>query len=681
MDAMKNCKLDKTLAIIPNPPDTSIDSAVFEAVQNLASANAQVGTPPNFSSVPFNNVDLSATVGGTGGAALNAPSYSPPSVPTPSYSIPSLSGAAYNAVAGAISYAFSAPTINGSLHGNPEDAQGTLNNAPASPPVDYPEADLLELFDWVKPAGPSRPTMDVEEYPEWMPIRRYEFEPLGLEQLGFDYSDLVYEPPDIAEMERRAELVYEDDLGLRERIRNIIEQSDDEVTQWLRRTTQENFMRVALRGRKEKASKEIEQAFEAAAARNISLPYGGLDAVADEIAQAELDEKYVSIQEVRNEVYEAATNAMVTSMQRALQIERNHFQLFMRYARQNLEVYKLNLQLATTAYESVLGIFSGLVQVINTEVDSYNQYISAVQAQNSALGEQASLTQAQVQSFLAKVQAYSTRIDVKRAATEVVATDVQLQTMDIEAYAERLKADLANIQIIEQNIDAFRKAIKVHSDNFKWYESVMSAYEAWISAKASAIDVNKEKVQGYSRLWSAEDRRISAYSDYVSQSISQLEAELQAYNKAVSAQREYFSGISQAASSTMQAMNAYASSVREVNSGIRDYNAADVAFQAAQNSQQIADAKIELAQQSIEAEASAQTTRLEAARAAAQVVAAGSLAQAGATMFQVSYAARGSTSENVSGQDVGVRQSNFQTSKAWRRACRSSYNYSENAPE
>jgi len=522
--------------------------------------------------------------------------------------------------------------------------------------------------------------MTVEDYPDWQPIRLREFTPLDLSLLEFDYSDLVYEPPDVQEMERRTELRYDDDMDLRGRIKQILLGADDEVTQWLLRTTQENFMAVALRGRREKVSKEIEQAFETAAARNISLPYGGLDAVAAELAEAELDEKYAAIQEVRNEAYEAATNAVITSMQRALQIESNHFQLFMRYARQSLQVYKLNLQLATTAYEAVLGIFDKIVQVLNTEVEAYNQYVSAMMAQNSALGDRASLTQAQVQSFLAKVQAYSTRIDVKRAATEVVATDVKLQTMDVEAYAARLQADLANVQIVEQNIDAFRKAIKAHSDHFKWYDSAMSAYEAWIAAKTSEIDINKEKIQGYSRLWSAEDRRISAYSDYVSQSISQMEAELQAYNKAVSAQREYFSGISQAANSTMQAVNAYASGIREVNSGIRDYNSANVSYQAAQYSQEVAQAKIELAQQSIDAEASAQTTRLEAAQAAAKVVAAGALAQAASTMFQVSVSARGSVSENVSGQDAGSRFVSTQTSRAWRRACRKSYNYSENAP-
>jgi len=679
-DAKKNCM--QILSVSLNPPNTSMSSGVFDAVSGMLDASTQADTVPDFVDVQFNNVDLQVDIAGAGSSALQEPTFSRSTAPRPpNVAPPSLTRATYEAFQSLIAYAHTSPVIQDIVYPEYVEAVGTLNSRPADPPLDYPQADLLGTYDWAKPAEPAKPDMYVEDYPDWQPIRRRDFQPLDLSLLEFDYSDLVYEPPDVREMEQRTELRYDDDLDLRERIKQILLGTDEEVNQWLLRTTQESFMAVALRGRREKVSKEIEQAFEAAAARNISLPYGGLDAIAAEIAEAELDEKYVAIQEVRGEVYEAATNAVITSMQRALQIENNHFQLFMRYARQNLQVYKLNLQLATTAYEAVLGIFDKIVQALNTEVEAYNQYVSAMMAQNSALGDQASLTQAQVQSFLAKVQAYSTRIDVKRAATEVVSTDVRLQTMDVQAYGARLQADLANVQIVEQNIDAFRKAIKAHSDSFKWYDEAMGAYESWLSAKTSAIDVNESKVQAYSKLWSSEDRRISAFSDYVSQSISQMEAEIQRYKEAVRTQREFLSGISQAANSTMQAINAYESAVRDEQGYVRDYNSASISFQAGQYSQSISEAKKELAQQSIDAESEAQFARLEAAKAAATLVTAGALAQAANTIMQVSVGARGSASENVSGQDSGVLSTSVQNSKSWRKACRKSYNYSENAPE
>jgi hypothetical protein len=580
---------------------------------------------------------------------------------------------------GGINHVFVAGALSDISYPTTIDADGTLDSSAPVPPLKHPEAELVEVDDWDAPEPPELPEMDVEEDPEWVPIERRDFEPVALSLAELDL-EFEYEPPEIEPLAGAEEIKYEDDEDLRDRIKAILRQQDQEVTKWRSVVTQEVLLSVALRGRKEKVSKEIERAFEGAAARNISLPYGGLDAAVDELSQAELDERYTAIQTVRNEVYEASTNVMVSAVQRALQIERNHFQLFLRYARQELQIYKLNLQLATTAYESVVQIYEKLVQLYNMDVEAYNQYMSAQQAQNEAYGQQASLTQAETQSFLARVQAYSSRISVKRAATEAVSVSTKLKATPVQAYAAQLKADVANLDIVEQNISAFRTAIKAHGDSTKWYDDALGAYEAWVTAKSSAIDVNAASVQAYSKLWGAEEKRMSAYSDYVSQSMSHAESALNAYKAAVSTQREYFSGLSQAASSTMRAIKAYEGAVRDAQAAVREGNSAQISYQAAMDTVAITEAKKELAQQSINAEAYAQSARLRAAKAAASMVAAGALAQAGSTMVQSSVSTRGTASESVSGQHSDSYVSSMDKSTSWRSACRETTRYSQNAP-
>jgi Pyruvate/2-oxoacid:ferredoxin oxidoreductase gamma subunit len=640
-----------------------------------------IDTQPSFADPDLKSVDLNVDIENSGAGSLSRPVNSLPPMPdhisTPP---PSLSEASYEALNSIIQYNFNAPLIQNIPYGEYTEAVGVIDSAASVPPLDYPTADLEVPQDWENPGLVPKPELSVKPDPAWRDITFLEYAPVDFDLLELDMSELVYTPPDVREMDWREELVYDDDEEFRERLKSIMLKEDGEPRSWLLKTTADKMLELKLRDLRRETSKAINALFEDAAARNFSLPLGRVDAAAEELAEAENMNMYKAIQEIREEVYQAANEVFFTAVQQSFTIERQHFQLFLRYVRQNLQVYRLNLQVAEAAYKALAQIYQNVVQAINLEVEVYNTYIATQQAQNTAIGQQDTLLQAQTASFLARVQTYNARADVKRAAADVEGTDIKQRTLEIKAYGERLKIEIANISIIEQNLDAFRSAIKAHGDYFSWYEDALSAYESWLSAKSSASAFNESKVQAYSKLWGAEERRIGAFSDYVNGSISVMDEEIRRFREASRTQREYLGHVRDVASSSLDYLSAFTSAAREQQSYYRDFTSADISHQAATYSLGVAQAKVEMAQQAIDNEATAQYTRIDAAKQAATLAAAGALAQASSTIMQMSVGARGGVSESVQGQDSGGMATNVNRSKTWSKSCQSSYNYSQKAP-
>ena len=681
MSADDNCGLNNVLSTSISPPDTSLDSEIFGLVAGLMDINTTVDAQPDFSDPDFTTVNLDVDIAGSGAGSLSKPSDRAPGMPGHTRPlVPSLTGATYEAINSLIQYNFESPLVQNIPYGDYTEAVGVLDSAASPPPQNYPTADLETPEDWDNPGLVPKPDFPLKDEPNWRDITYLEYAPINFDLLELDMSDLEYEEPDIEEMNWREELVYGDDEEFRERLKSIMLKEEGEPKSWLSKTTADKMMELKLRDLRRETSKAINNLFEDAAARNFSLPHGKVDVASEELSEAEAQSMYKAIQEVREEVYQAANEVFFTAVQQSFTIERQHFQLFLRYIRQNLQVYKLNLQLAEAAYKSLIQIYQGVVQAINLEVEAYNTYISTQQAQNTALSQQNGVLQAQTASFLARVQAYGSRISVKNAAADAIGTDVKQRTLPIKAYGERLKIDIANISIIEQNLNAFRSAIRANGEYFNWYEDALSAYEAWLSAKSSASSFNEDKIKAYSKLWSAEEKRIGAFSDYVNSSTSVMDDEIRRFREAIRVQREYIGHVRDAASGSVQYMQAFASAARDQQAYHRDFTGADIAYQAAQYSLDISQAKKEMAQQAINAEANAQYTRIDAAKQAASLVAAGALAQASSTIMQMSIGARGSASESVQGQDAGSKTDAIQQSRAWSKACQSTYTFTQKAP-
>lgn len=648
--------------------DLAPDSAIFNAVEGLINLDAAVNNfdlkKPN-----FKNINLGAVVQNEADAELEAlPAFNPGKAPLARFDLPSLSGASYRALMSVIDFTHSSPVVPQIQYQEGEDGLPIPKLTISPPPLDYPQEALLDL-----PAAPNvqpvaAPELQIGEKPELKRIQRIDYDlkpidPLDLSDLGIDYT-----PPDISELEWRDEIKYETDADLRKKLEELM-QGQDEVGRWLSGLVQERLYASNIRPLSLKTKQEIDAIFADAAARGISMPTGEVEAKVEQVAKRELEESYKQAIAVRDEVYQASINAVTEAVQRSIAVERYHFKLYVRYVRQNLEVYKLNLQLATKAYNALVEVFNTLLRIVTTKVDAYNLFVAAVVAQSQALGDQARLSQAEVDTYRARVDMFRADVRVLNAVADVQQIDAKQQTLPLEEYEATLRGTLANLEIVKQNVAAYREAVNAYADATNWYQGALQAYEASIDASASKVAVGQANFDAYRQLWGAEKDRISAYEKYVSESLSLHRAELERYREAVGSQRRYLSALNQVVEASASAIASYATVARAQQSYVSDYNNASIGYTAAQDSTNISIALTEMAQQGIDAEAVAAEAKLDAAKRSVDLRAAGALSQVASTIFQVNLSASGSAAERVSGQDSGSTRIGLRQSKSWSKQC------------
>lgn len=645
-------------------------SPIFTAVRNMVNVDTDGVSgidisPPDFSKLKFN-----VPVSNRAKAELQDPGlYSRNPIPTGEFTEPSLESVAYNAVSSAINYVFNSPTLTDIGYLSGLDHKPLPEDVPEPPPLNYPQSGLLPIPP--EPTGLTTEAPDIVDTsgkPDLTPIDFEAYEFSGLEPLEFTGDLPVYESPDVSEMPWQEEIKYEDDAALRAKIERLME-GDDEAGQWVQGVVQNLLYEDAIRRLDFKTKRQTDEVLTSAAARNFSLPAGPFEEAIAAISEDELNEAFEQGQSVRDEVFDAAINAVTSAISNSMQIERYHFALYVRYVRQNLSVYQNNVALATDAYNTLARIVADARQFVRARVDAYNQYVSGIEAENRAAASQVEFSQAELDTYQARVGMYRADVGLQRKQAQINQYDVRQQGFVFDTYASQLRGTLANLQIVDQNVGAFRAAIQAHDQYSKWYEEALSAWESAVTAEASKADVNSSKFAAYRQLWSGEQTRMSSYEDYVRASTSQFESELRNFRSAAQTQQGYLSSVNDSLRSSLQAISSFSGAAERSQQHLGDYNAAKTGYTAASNDVDIADSVVDMTQDAITAEAETQYAKLEAAEESSRLDAAGALAQTASSIFGVNISARGDSSERISGRSSGGRRHSVQDRKSFDKSC------------
>ena len=646
--------------------DPASRSGVYNFVKGKAglsgaSTDVVLITPPD-----FYGLDV-PTASSASGASIQGPQGEPPVAPEGEFTPPSLTGVTYTAAQSLINFAFQAPMIGPVSYLDGLDQLPLPSSIPEPPPLNYPQQGLERI-----PNGPGDLTVEptefeLDDWPELVRLQRIDFEPTEMDQL--DLSDFFedYEPPDVDVLDWQDELIYEQDEALIEKVSHLL-QGNDEIVGWLS-TAQEKLYLADTRQLPKQTKQRIDQIMEDAAGKNFSLPHGPAEALVLNQASDELEERFRVTQKIRDEVYEASMNALTAAISRAIAIEQYHFKLHMRYLQQNLRVYRLNLEMATLALNTMIEVYSKLEARVALQVDAYNLYVRTVMENNQSLIAQFQFDEAAIARYRAQVEMYSADVGLTQKSAQVAATDVRQQAFVFTEYNSKLRGTMANLQIVEQNLNAFREAVRAHSNQTQWYDAALTAYETSIDTTASKIAVDGTKFDVYRQLWGAEGDRVSAYNQYLDASMSAFNANMQDYREAVSAQRDYIGTVVQSLGVGAEAAGAYSQAAQAMAGFQRAYNSATVSEASANAALNLSDGVTNMVNQALRAEAQAHEAKLDAASEAAKVTAAGALAQAGAAIFQVSASATAGASHRVSGRDSGGNRFSASDRKSFSKVC------------
>ena len=458
------------------------------------------------------------------------------------------------------------------------------------------------------------------------------------------------------------------DTTLRKKIGSLL-QGHDELSNWVNALTQQKLYTSDIRRLALTTKRQIDDVFTRVAANNFALPTGVVDAEVMRIADDELETKYTTAKEVQNEVYEATMQMLTEAIAQSIQIERYHFAVYVRFVREYIETYKINLAIAQAAYNMVVNAYNSAQEFIRIEVDAYNEFIRTQMDQNRAVDMQVDLYEAKVDRFKEELGMIETDVETVRKALEVQDAHVYQQLYDTKVYQVTLRGELTNLQIVKQNIDAFRMALENYSRATEWHADAISSFEAAIQAESSKLSVDEANIRAYKELWSGERTRMSAYRSYIGDTFSVADAELARYRAAASAQRGYLSNISQALADSTSVIEAYRGVQNQKATTLRGYNAAYTGFTEGHDRANMVDAQLSMLQQSLDAAARVEEQRIKASAQSVRVRAAGALAQAASSIHQVSLSATGTATESVDGQDSGGVNATGGSRRSWAHDC------------
>lgn len=584
---------------------------------------------------------------------------------------PNFESALYSAVESVFAYAYNTPVVPNLEYGEGLAHLTPLAAQPSPPPVDYPVEDFISLPPEPDITAGDLPGISLGERPSLeRPLRR-EYVPVELEPFEIDASDLDdFELPDVEGMGWPERVEYDGDEMFRNKVKEFLN-GDGAISEWINGVVQSTLTQADTPRLRREASQKLEQVFREAAARNLPLASGAVDAQAIEIMDAELDTTFDAAHKVQNEVYEATMNTIVTAVSSSIQIERYHFRLYLGYVKRHLQAYKLNSLLAQTIYNVLAELYNNMRTVVLEEIDAYSQYLSTQDRQIQTQALEIDTIKARSDTLISEVGLFSTDANTLNLIAKERQLGVQQQLFPVEEYEIMLQGAAANLDVVRTNVAAFKQAVQNYAQSGDFYSEQIAGYEAAIGAESSKVAVDEANIRNYIRLWDAERERVSGYEQYVRQVMSPFEAEVGRFRESVSREQQYLSAVAQAMTQSLSKADVYSGVVRQQGRVYEAFNSAGVQFAAGHDRADISQANLDMLQQALIASGQVAQARVDAATSGIYARAGGALAQAASSIYSVSLSSMGTASISADGSESYSDSSSTSNRVTFSRSCES----------
>lgn len=443
----------------------------------------------------------------------------------------------------------------------------------------------------------------------------------------------------------------------------------DEIVHWVESTTQSKLYDSDIRKLKYNTKQQAGKVLYDTAGKNFSLPHGPAEELLLTVYRDELENSYEIAQRIRDEVYEAAMTTLLDAVTQSVASEQRFFSDYITYVRQNVRVYEMNLALAKAGYDAANQIYSRYSSALDAQRSMYEGYLQIIREDNKSAVSFLTFEDSFVRRHMMRSRLARSKIELEHINDPLELLKVRRKIPAIQARIDELRAKSANLQLIKMMLDGYKQAIEAHSRYVLFFDNMLKAYQSSVDVGKGIVSLAKDKIAAYKRLWSVEERRLGHYTDYLRTTLKSFDIAVEDYRDAVSAQRKSLAKTLSMAREIGKAKSAQDSAQRSVIGLADAYNSTQISYKSALNSVGLADADATLAQDIVEAEAAAIYSRLDAAQQAATVTAAGALAQAASTIFQVGLSATGSANHRVSGRDTGRMQASVTDRKNFSKVC------------
>lgn len=642
----------------PIPSNSAVASSVSATVKSY---NYQI---QSFAPT-MPNVSFGAVVGGSGFGGISDGVR--PDMADPAYhgTQPDLLEAFYQAATDAVNFAFQPPVVPQVGYSSGKGHLQLPDVTPSPAPVVYPQEAIPDLPPEPIYTIETAPSITIDAAPDLQAIQILDYNPTHLEPFELTAVDLG-DWPDVDDVDYLGYVEFDEDADFRERLKELM-RGDGVLRDWV--LTLPVMQEADTRTVRIESKKEADKAFVEAAARNFPLAAGFVDAVVIEVEEKALEKRFEAATKGYSEVAEDALKVVATAISMAARVEKYHIANYLSYIHRNVKLYRINTAIAQAGYNALVEIYNMAAQITSMEVEEFNRYVQAIQEQNRAAAGRADLMGAQVENFGSRIGMFEAQVGVLRSAARVLSVDGESRLLPLTEYTALIQGKVAQLGVVKENIKSYMQAVDNYSKAGRWLDDVVGAYEAAVQAESSKVGVTEANIRAFREMLSTEKGRISDYKNYVQESFSVLDAEMRRYNEAMSAQRKYLGEVTQAVEVSAQTIGTYADFMRQKGSAVQHYNAAHRSYAEARDRLGLAGDNNSMLQQSLNNSALVEKERIRAAIEAIKAKTGGALAQAAASISQVSVSAAAKFDESVS-RNANVRNSLSYSSKTnWSKSC------------
>lgn len=279
------------------------------------------------------------------------------------------------------------------------------------------------------------------------------------------------------------------------------------------------------------------------------------------------------------------------------------------------------------------------VQIYNARVQAYSAFLEAFKARVAVYEATIRGELAKVDAYKAMVEAESVKAQVNRALVESYQVQVQASLSAVEIFKARIGAIQARADIEKTKIEIFGEQVRAYTAKVGAYTAGVEGFRATIQAEATKQDAFKSQVQAYTAQVDAAARVIGARIEVQKSHLEAKQLEYDAFKARVTAETARISAI---ADTNRSRADVY----RAVIQGEASYNEVlTKQWEAAiSNASHIADIGVSTAKANAELYITTRTMAVEAAKVGAQVS-----AQLGAAALNANhYSASLSDSTSIS---------------------------------
>ena len=178
-----------------------------------------------------------------------------------------------------------------------------------------------------------------------------------------------------------------------------------------------------------------------------------------------------------------------------------------------VDVYNAKVQAyAATidAYKAKIGIYDAQVRGILAEVEAYKAIVSAESTK-------AQVNVARVQAYKALIEGSLASVDVYKAEVSAVVAQAELEKLKTDIYNAQVRGFAATVDAYTGEVQGFKATVDAEGAKQGAFKSQVEAYKAEVQAGAAAISANadgyKAEVSGYVARWEGYKAEASAAAD------------------------------------------------------------------------------------------------------------------------------------------------------------------------